>query len=177
MLGFLIDINHNIEHKKWWKMVPISSLNSRIFEKKKRVRKLCVGVRVWGHHGTNFWHVFLDSLLNFTSFDTKHGVGEDWGRPPTREKLVKNTILRGLKLRGLTWNQMNTPYSIYEIDQRKKLNTLSDFENQKPTHIDATHAFSKTLKNFQNRIPRELNQNLYIFRIGINHWISSNFLN
>ena len=32
---------------------------------------------------------------------------------------------------------MNTPYSIYEIDQRKKLNTLSDFENQKPTPIGA----------------------------------------
>ena len=27
-------------------------------------------------------------------------------------------------------NQMNTPYFIYEIDQRKKLNTLGDFENQ-----------------------------------------------
>ena len=64
---------------------------------------------------------------------------------------------------------MNTPYFIYEIDQRKKLNTLSDFENQTPTHIDATHAFSKILQNFQNRIPRELNQNLYISRIDIIH--------
>ena len=72
---------------------------------------------------------------------------------------------------------MNTPYFIYEIDQRKKLNTLGDFENQIPTHIDATHAFSKILQNFQNRIPRKLNQNLYISRIGINDWISSNFLN
>ena len=36
---------------------------------------------------------------------------------------------------------MNTPYFIYEIDQRKKLNTLGNFENQPPTHIDATHAF------------------------------------
>ena len=47
---------------------------------------------------------------------------------------------------------MNTPYSIYEIDQRKKLNTLSDFENQTPTHIGATHAFSKILQNFESRI-------------------------
>ena len=38
---------------------------------------------------------------------------------------------------------MNTPYLIYEIDQRKKLNTPGDFENQTSTHIDATHAFSK----------------------------------
>ena len=47
---------------------------------------------------------------------------------------------------------MNTPYSIYEIDQRKKLNTLSDFENQKPTHIGAAHAFSKIERNFQKSI-------------------------
>ena len=83
----------------------------------------------------------------------------------------------GFEWKTVTWNQMNTPYFIYEIDQRKKLNTLGDFENQTPKHIDATHAFSKILQNFQNRIPRELNQNLYISRIGINHWFSSNFLN
>ena len=87
----------------------------------------------------------------------------------TAKKPSKNRKLRGLELRGLTLNQMNTPYFIYEIDQHKKLNTLGDFENQTPTHIDATHAFSKILQNFQNRIPRELNQNLYISRIGINH--------
>ena len=34
-------------------------------------------------------------------------------------------------------------FFIYKIDQRKKLNTLSDFENQKPTHIGAAHAFFK----------------------------------
>ena len=63
---------------------------------------------------------------------------------------------------------MNTPYFIYDLDQRKELNTLGDFANETPTHIDATHAFSKILQNFQNRIARELNQNLYISRIGIN---------
>ena len=47
---------------------------------------------------------------------------------------------------------MNTPYSIYEIHQRKKLNTLSDFENQKPTHIGAAHAFLKIERNFQKSI-------------------------
>ena len=136
-----------------------------------------MGVWVWGHHAANFSHISTDAQENSTSFDTKHGVREDWGRPPTPEKLVKNTILRGLKLRGLTWNQMNTPYFIYETYQRKKLNTLGDFETQTPTHIDATHAFSKILQNFQHRIPRESNQNIYISRIGINHWFSSNFLN
>ena len=73
------------------------------------------------------------------------------------------------------WHEVewNIPYFIYEIDQRKKFNTLGDFENLTPTHLDATHA----LQNFQNLIPRELNQNPYTSGIGINHWISSNFLN
>ena len=64
---------------------------------------------------------------------------------------------------------MNIPYLKYEIDQRKKMNTLGDFGNQTPTHIDATHAFSKILQNLQNRIPRELNQNIHISRIGMIH--------
>jgi len=49
---------------------------------------------------------------------------------------------------------MNTPNSIYEIDQRRKLNTLSDFENQKPTHIGAAHAFPKIERNFKKSIPQ-----------------------
>ena len=53
---------------------------------------------------------------------------------------------------------MNTPYFIYEIDQRKKFNTLGDFKYQTPTHIVTTHAFSKILQKFENRIPRELDQ-------------------
>ena len=51
--------------------------------------------------------------------------------------------------------------------QRKKLNILGDFENQTPTHIDATHAISKILQNFQNRNSQEFNRSLYISRIGI----------
>ena len=107
---------------------------------------------------------------------------QTYGRGSTRKKVAvkkpaKKWILRGLKLRGLTWNHINTPYFIHSIEQRKKLSVLGGFENQTPTHIDATHAFSKILQNFQNRIPREFNRSLYISRIGINHWISSNFLN
>ena len=48
---------------------------------------------------------------------------------------------------------MNTPYFIYEIDQRKKLNTLGDFENQTPTHIDATTHFQKFCKIFKIEFP------------------------
>ena len=62
--------------------------------------------------------------------------------------------LRGLKLRGLTWNQIKTPYLIYEIDQGKKLNILDDFENKTLTHMSATHAISKIEHEFQNQIPR-----------------------
>ena len=61
------------------------------------------------------------------------------------------------------------PYFIYEIDQRKKLKTLGDFENQTPTHIGNAHAFSKILQYFENRIPRELDQKLDIPRISTIH--------
>ena len=56
---------------------------------------------------------------------------------------------------------MKPTYFIYEIDQRKKLNTLGDFENQTPTNIDATYAFSKNLQNFQNRSPKIEPKSLY----------------
>ena len=69
-----------------------------------------------------------------------------------RKKPAKKWKLRELTLRGLMRNQMSTPWFIYEIDQHKKLNTLSDFENQKPTPIGAAHAFSKIERNFQKSI-------------------------
>ena len=88
---------------------------------------------------------------NFTSFDSNLKGAVRRGKSNS-QKPAKTWILRGLKLRGLTRNQMNTSYSMYEIDQRKKLNTLSDFENQKPTPIGAAHAFSKIERNFQKSI-------------------------
>ena len=135
-----------------------------------------MGVWVGGHGATNFSHISKDAQENSTSFDTDVVTGGDRGKMVLNEKLGKNTILRGLKLRGLTWNQMNTPYFLYKIDQRKKLNTMGDFENKTPTHIDATHAFSKIWQNFQNRIPRKLTQNFYMLRIGMIYWFVSSFL-
>ena len=85
------------------------------------------------------------------------------------EKLTKNRKLRGLKLRGLRLNQMSIPYFIYQIDHGDEVDTIGDFENETPTHMSATHAIPKFHPKFQNRIPRELNKNLYISRIGINH--------
>ena len=135
-----------------------------------------MGVWVRGHHAANFSHISKDAPENSTSFDTKVVVVGGGANMVLNEKPTKIWKLRGWKLRGLTWNQMNTPYFIYEIDQRKKLNTLGDFENQTPTHIGTTHAFSKILQNFENRIPRELDQKLDIPRISTIHWIISNFL-
>ena len=81
------------------------------------------------------------------------------------EKPTKNWKLRGLKLRGLTQNQINTPHFIYENDHRNKINILRDFENETPTHMSATHAISKIEQKSQNRIPRELDQKFGIPRI------------
>ena len=83
------------------------------------------------------------------------------------EKPTKNWKLRGLKLRGLGRNQIITANFIYQNDQCNKVNTLGDFENETPTYISTTHAFSKVRENFQNRIPRELDKKLDIFRIRV----------
>ena len=85
------------------------------------------------------------------------------------EKLTKNWKLRGLKLRGLRRNQLSTLSIMCENDQRKKIDTLSDFYNKTPTHMTVTHAISKSKRNFQNRIRRELDKNLYIPRISMTH--------
>ena len=83
------------------------------------------------------------------------------------EKPTKNWKLRGLKLRGLGQNQISTPHSIYENDHRNKINILRDFENETPTHLGATHTFSKNDGKFQNRTPKESDQNFDIPGISV----------
>ena len=100
------------------KLEPISwvlNIENRLFS-------ICVGVWVGGHHATNFSHISKDAQENFVSFDTNVVVVGDGANMVLNEKLTKNWKSRGLKLRGFTWNQTNTPYSIYKVDQDKKLN-------------------------------------------------------
>ena len=42
--------------------------------------------------------------------------------------------------------------------------------------MDATHAISKSERNFHNRFPRELDENFDPPRISLMNWIRSNFL-
>ena len=80
----------------------------------------------------------------------------------TEEKGVRMKTqpkITGLKLRGLTCNQIIISYFIYGINQPKKLHTLGDFDNKTPTHL---------------RIPRELDQTFYIPRFSVIYWVSSN---
>ena len=72
-------------------------------------------------------------------------------------------------MRGLKQNQIITLDFISQNDQRKKLYNLGDFENEKPTHMDVTHTSSKLKQKFQNRIPRELDQNFGIPRISMSY--------
>ena len=39
---------------------------------------------------------------------------------------------------------------------------MSDFENEIPKHMGATHAISKSERNFRNHFPKELDQKLDI---------------
>jgi len=90
------------------------------------------------------------------------------------EKPTKNLKFRGLKFRGLMWNQISTPNFTYQNDRRNKIYTVRYFENKTTTHMDATHAISKSERDFQNRIPRELDKKFYIPRFVVIHWITSN---
>ena len=49
----------------------------------------------------------------------------------------------------------------------KRIGTLGDFDNKTPTHMAATHAISKSKRDFQNRIPRELDKNFDISGISV----------
>ena len=61
-----------------------------------------MGVSVDGHRATIFSHRSKDAQENSTSFDTHEITATERGKTLIREKLAKNTILLGLKLRGLT---------------------------------------------------------------------------
>ena len=85
------------------------------------------------------------------------------------ENPTENWKLRGLELRWLSKNQINTPHFIYENDHRNKINIFDDFENEITTHMGAAHAISRIEQNFQNRTPRELNRSFDIPRISVIH--------
>ena len=48
-------------------------------------------------------------------------------------------------MRGLKENQISTSSFIYENDHCNKINTLSVFGSQTPTHLGAAHAISKKM--------------------------------
>ena len=133
------------------------------------ILNFCVGGFVGGHHRANFLYRPKDAPGNFTSFDTNVVAEGDRGKMVSNEKLTRNRKLRRLKLRGLKRNQTNTPISIYENDQRNKIDIFGDSEIVTPTHIGPAHAFLKIQQNFENRIPREFDQKLDIPRISKIH--------
>ena len=69
------------------------------------------------------------------------------------QKIGQKSKITEVEMRGLKQNQINTLIFTYQNDQRNNICLLSDCGNETPTHIDATHAFSKIFQNFQNRIP------------------------
>ena len=64
------------------------------------------------------------------------------------QKTDQKMDFTGVEMAWVDMKSNEYPFFIYQIDQRKKLNTLGDFEHWTPTHIDATHVFSKILQNF-----------------------------
>ena len=86
-----------------------------------------MGVWVGGHHGTNFSRKSTDAQENSASFDTNPVLEGGGANMVLYEKPTKNWKLRVLKLRGLSQNQISTPYFTYENDRRNQIKTLGDF--------------------------------------------------
>ena len=127
-----------------------TSLDKLLTKTKKGTRKFYIFWYQWRHRGL------------------KGKYGFEW-------KTDQNLELREFKLRGLRQNQISTLISTYQIDRNNKVNTISDFENETPTHMDFAHENSKFEQKFQNRIPREFYPNLDILSTSVVHWISSIF--
>ena len=125
----------------------------------------CVG----GQPRAKLSHTSKDAQENFASFDVSAVIGSRWGIMVSIKKPPKTYTFCGLKLRGLTQNQIITLDFISQNFQRKKLYTLGNFDDEIPTHIGATHAILKSKRKFQNRIPRELNQSFGIPKISVFH--------
>ena len=88
-----------------------------------------MGVWVGEHPRANLWHISKDAQENSTSFDINVVLVGGGANMVFNEKLTKNRKLRGLKLRGLRRNQINTPNFTYGNVQRNKTNLFGDFEN------------------------------------------------
>ena len=74
-------------------------------------------------------------------------------------------------------DRMRQTFHIYQKMRRKIPHFLipksSRFGRETPTHKGGAHAISKLWGKLKNRIPRELDQNIGIAGISVNHRISS----
>ena len=146
-------------------MIPVLPTYSRIFDWKMGFLTFAWATPCMGM----VRQLFSNSLFNIFWY---HAYGRRLTpKKVMNKKLSKKCILRGLKLRGLMWNQISTLNIAYQNDQRDNIYTLGNFENKTPTKMTVTHAISKTKRNFQNRIPRELDKNFCIPRISFNFLI------
>ena len=77
--------------------------------------------------------------------------------------------ITGVEIAWVEAKSINPPSFMHENDQRKNIDRLGDFDNKTPTHMATTHAISKSKRDFQNRIPRELDKNFDISGISVIH--------
>ena len=57
-----------------------------------------------------------------------------------------------------------------QINHRNQVNTISDFENETPTRMSATHTISQIERKSQNGILKDVSI------LGTFHWVNSTFL-
>ena len=79
----------------------------------------CVGVWVGGHPPPTQTYI-KRCAMKFHIFWYQSYGRHRTSKKAMIEKLFEKWILRGLKLRGLIWNQISTPNYVYQNDHRNK---------------------------------------------------------
>ena len=91
------------------------------------------------------------------------------------QKLPKNGILRGMKMRRFIQNQINLHQKVSQNHRTVIDSNKANIYEKPPTHKRATYAIKIFYHNSLNRIPRESAQNFYIMKFSITHWIMDPF--
>ena len=157
-------------------MVPISSLNSRIFEKKKGFKNFAWALGYGDIMGqtfdTFFWILYWISRLLIPNMGLGK-TGEDHLRVKNWSKI---RFYGGWNCVG--WHEIKwIPLILYmKLISVKSWTLWVILRIKNPRLLVPPTLFQKLSEIFKNRFPRELDQNFDILRISMIHWIRYNFL-
>ena len=104
--------------------------------------------RAHAQDATGLRYNLKDSSWNSASFGNCLSRWVRVGKMVLHKKLTKNAILRGLKLRRFTQNQINLHQKVSQNHRTNINSNKANFHEKTPTHISATYAITIFYQNF-----------------------------